>query len=305
MTVPNGEQPPPGANVFGRGEGGHGNGELWTNVWMWGEGEVLVPASHVGANGSFGMMKWSWYRHVPGTLAIEGRRLDAPARPLRADIPDGYGERGFQVSGLAFPSAGCWEITGRVGGASLRFVTRVVAPWGAGGAAATPVPLAGGATCWVTGPNGQQPPAGKEFSGQAPGGYGNGVLWTDVWMWGEGRVPVPASHVLADGSLGPMTWVWWRGVSGRLEISGRRLDAPAPPLRVETAGGVRLDLPAPTPRLGNRIAFSPTGFHPVGLIFPTDGCWEITARVGDADAADAASLTFATLVIPPPSSEPT
>jgi hypothetical protein len=76
-------------------------------------------------DGALGM-KWPWWRGVAGALSIEGRRLDGPAAPLRAQIPDGYGDRGFQVTGLLFPSEGCWEVTGRAGGAALTFVTRVV-----------------------------------------------------------------------------------------------------------------------------------------------------------------------------------
>jgi hypothetical protein len=111
-------------------EGGYGNDALWTNLWMWGEGEVPVPSSHVLPDGSFGEMKWAWYRYVPGTLTIDGRRLDAPAPPLRASVPEGYGSTGFQVSGIIFPTEGCWEITGRVGDASLTFVTLVIPPPG-------------------------------------------------------------------------------------------------------------------------------------------------------------------------------
>lgn len=75
-------------------------------------------------------MKWPWYRTIPGEVIITGRRLDAPAPPmptmtLRGE-PDGYGKTGFHPSELHFPSAGCWEITARVGEARLTFVTLVV-----------------------------------------------------------------------------------------------------------------------------------------------------------------------------------
>jgi hypothetical protein len=135
ITQPNGKQPPLEANVFGRGNGDYANDVLWTSLWIWGEGIVNVPPDHVQLDGSLGGLKWAWYRYVPGRLTIEGRRLDAPASPLRAEVPDGYGDRGFQVSGITFPTAGCWEVTGRVGDGSLTFVVLVVAP----PATATPV----------------------------------------------------------------------------------------------------------------------------------------------------------------------
>ena len=137
VTQPNRKLPPPGEHVFGRGPGGHGTEELWTNLWTWGEGAVLVPPSHVNADGSLGGMKWPWWRGVPGSLTVEGHRLDAIAAPLRADIPDGYGDRGFIPSGLIFPTPGCWQVTGRVGEASLTFVVQVVPVNGAG----TPIPV--------------------------------------------------------------------------------------------------------------------------------------------------------------------
>jgi hypothetical protein len=70
-------------------------------------------------------MKFVWWRGVKGQLSIEGRRLDADAPPLRASIPDGYGDSGVQASALIFPTEGCWEVTGRVGDAALTFITRV------------------------------------------------------------------------------------------------------------------------------------------------------------------------------------
>jgi hypothetical protein len=54
------------------------------------------------------------------------RGLDGSAGPLRASIPTGHGETGFQSTGLLFAGPGCWEVTGRVGDASLSFVTLVV-----------------------------------------------------------------------------------------------------------------------------------------------------------------------------------
>jgi hypothetical protein len=71
-------------------------------------------------------MKFGWWREVPGRLRIIGRRLDAPAARLLANVPSGYGATGFQSSGLIFPTEGCWEVTGTVGNTSLSFVTFVI-----------------------------------------------------------------------------------------------------------------------------------------------------------------------------------
>jgi len=68
--------------------------------------------------------KVGWWRSGSGKIRISGRRLDAPAPPLRAHVPGGYG-RGFQASGLTFPTTGCWRVTGRYAGASLTFTVLV------------------------------------------------------------------------------------------------------------------------------------------------------------------------------------
>jgi hypothetical protein len=78
----------------------------------------------VDPDGALGM-KWPWWRGVRGELVIEGRRLDGQAPPLRAAIPRGYGPAGFQSTGLLFPTAGCWEVTGRVADEHLTFVVFV------------------------------------------------------------------------------------------------------------------------------------------------------------------------------------
>ncbi len=117
ITTPNNSQPP--GSTFGAVF--HGNDELWVGLW---DSNVVVWEPE--PNGSIDA-KFGWWRGVEGKLAIEGRRLDASAPPLRAHVPDGYGITGFQATGILFPSAGCWEVTGRVGDASLTFVTLVVA----------------------------------------------------------------------------------------------------------------------------------------------------------------------------------
>jgi hypothetical protein len=67
----------------------------------------------VTSDGSLGW-KFLWERFVTGALRIEGRRLDEPASPLRAEIPAEYGDSGIQPTYLIFPVPGCWEVTGRV-----------------------------------------------------------------------------------------------------------------------------------------------------------------------------------------------
>lgn len=98
VTIPNGETPP-GEQ---RSAGLHGNGVLWTALWS--EGTVVFRPGGSGfvlTDGSL-QMKFPWWRGIPGPLTIEGRRVDAPAPPLRAHIPNGY--RGsFQATGLTLP----------------------------------------------------------------------------------------------------------------------------------------------------------------------------------------------------------
>lgn len=98
---------------------------------MWPDGTVVARDEFVQADGSISV-KFPWWRaveQVVGPLAIEGRRLDAPAPPLQSFVPDeGYRDTGFTPSALIFPTEGCWEVTGRVGTDQLTFVTLVVRP---------------------------------------------------------------------------------------------------------------------------------------------------------------------------------
>lgn len=135
VTAPNGSLPPGETNAS---EYYLGNGKLWTSLWP--DGKVYMEPYNQKSDGSFSM-KWGWVRGVSGPLSIEGRRLDADAEPLRAFIPSGYGETGFQVSELIFPTVGCWEVTGHVGDASLTFITQVLFGVGTPTPAASTAPL--------------------------------------------------------------------------------------------------------------------------------------------------------------------
>ena len=69
--------------------------------------------------------KYGWWRsRARPKLRVSGHRLDEPAPHLRASIPDGY-DRGFQATGISFPTTGCWRVTGRVGTATLTFTVLV------------------------------------------------------------------------------------------------------------------------------------------------------------------------------------
>jgi hypothetical protein len=86
---------------------------------------VFVPPDDIGPDGSLGM-KFPWWRgpDVHGALHIHGRELTLGV-PVRAEISDGYGDTGFQASGIIFPVEGCYELVGEAGGVELTFVTLV------------------------------------------------------------------------------------------------------------------------------------------------------------------------------------
>jgi hypothetical protein len=145
---------------------------------------------------------------------------------------------------LATPAlflAGCF------GGSDARPVVEKTTP---AHALAASVPRPKG-ICPLTLPNGNTPPGGKA----AGMNHGNGKIWTA--MWPHNVVIATPDYIEADGSVG-MKWPWWRGIKGKLKISGRRLDGKAPPLT------------AFLPDYGR------SGFQPSGISFPTEGCWEVT-----------------------------
>jgi hypothetical protein len=123
VTLPIGAAPSGQDRPFASSALAFGNTDLWV-VPIQEDGVIQADSRQVESDGSIGT-KFGWWRITPGTLTISGRRLDASAMPLRADVPDGYGSSGFQASGVWFPTQGCWEITGTVGTATLSFVAFV------------------------------------------------------------------------------------------------------------------------------------------------------------------------------------
>lgn len=101
-----------------------GNADMWV-VPVQMDGIFRADSRSVQSDDSIST-KFGWWRVAPGALAITGRRLDASAPPVHATIPDGYGDSGYQSSGVNFPTEGCWEVTGTVGSSSLTFVVFVI-----------------------------------------------------------------------------------------------------------------------------------------------------------------------------------
>lgn len=115
VTLPRGVAP---------ADGTFGNGKLRVGG-LWPRGVIAAGPGNVDGRGRV-EMKFPWWRMVSGRLEITGHRLDAPAPPLIAHVPTGYGPTGFQASGVTFPTEGCWRVRGTVGRTSLNFVTFVI-----------------------------------------------------------------------------------------------------------------------------------------------------------------------------------
>jgi hypothetical protein len=125
--------------------------------------------------------------------------------------------------------------------------------------------------CPVTIPNGSLPP---NVTKKSPYYFGNDNLWTTLWL--DGKIHVKAADKEPDNSV-EIHWAWWYadGLTGELIVEGHRLDEQAERLHV---GEIKQG--PDNPNL--LIAYTS---------FPTSGCWEVTARMGDS------SLTFVTEIV--------
>jgi len=134
------------------------------------------------------------------------------------------------------------------------------------------------ATCAVTAPNHNPLPDAVRSKAAVPEDFtsihGNGALWT--YLWPDGTVVFKkggVGSVQADGSL-RMKFLWLLATDGPLTVTGRSLDGEARPITTQIPDG-----------------FVGKGFQPSYLIFPTVGCWEVTAQ------ANGSALKFVTMVV--------
>jgi len=126
-------------------------------------------------------------------------------------------------------------------------------------------------TCPVTEPVWVKPP--DDSAVQNPPSYGYYFLNEDRSIWASAWWTESDEYSLRAGEDGNKVG-WFRPAGAELKITGRRLDAQA------------LNLEAHVP------CCYPTRFQATGLSFPTEGCWEVTAKTEDS------TLTFVVQVEP-------
>ena len=81
----------------------------------------------------------------------------------------------------------------------------------------------------------------------------------------EGEWPSGGTLFSGDGVVKGQKTYWVRAQRKQLTITGRRIDTNGPP--------VEAHIPC----------CYPTGFQIVALYFPTQGCWEVSAKAGDSE----------------------
>lgn len=118
------------------------------------------------------------------------------------------------------------------------------------------------AACPVTEPAWVKPPEDSAVQNPPAHGYyyvnEDSSIWSSAWWTGEEEYPLRAGEEQGN-KVG-----WFRPAGAKLEITGQRLDAQAPPLEAHVP------------------CCYPTRFQATGIYFPTEGCWEVTAKAADS-----------------------
>lgn len=109
--------------------------------------------------------------------------------------------------------------------------------------------------------------------------YGHDLLWTELPGGG-----ILARKPDADGSVSyKLGWIPSQRISGDLSVSGTRLDATSPPMRV----------------LGVNWGYSSTGrgSWATAVVFPAPGCWKLRARMRVVGRNFAVDLSYVLKVV--------
>lgn len=210
--------------------------------------------------------KWGWYRLGKGQLSITGARLDAEASPLLSQVPEGYGDTGFQSSGIGFSSEGCWQVTGTLGDQVLSFVMQVqLVTVDQGASSASEAQSASSRVCPVTQPQWLLAPDDPAVQNPPAFGYyyvnEDLSIWASAW-WSQTNEEASRLRASQDSKVG-----WFRPAGAELEITGERLDGRAPALEAHVP------------------CCYPTRFQATGLLFTAEGCWEVTAEAAGSTLA--------------------
>ena len=112
-----------------RGQFWFGTDRLWTRLPE--TGAWIGLGHYTPSDPTFRQKLFFWrqgydaHAETQARLIVSGRRIDAPAQPLQTDGP-GNGswtaDDQFLVTGINFPTIGCWEITGRYENDEVTFV---------------------------------------------------------------------------------------------------------------------------------------------------------------------------------------
>lgn len=134
-------------------------------------------------------------------------------------------------------------------------------------------------TCAVTVP-------ARTYTGNPdqPGNIGDAI---QTGLYDDGVVPIPSHWVLPDGGLSMKFPFWWEPSLG--DTMTFEITAPDIP---DQAGRAEPLTAASNDRHVNESLDGRWVFQPWRLIFPTPGCWIITATVGSA------TLTFTADIVP-------
>lgn len=108
-----------------------GTDKLWTvlpETGKWGQLGHYKPGDPTFRQKLFWFRQgYDWRTEPQPRLKITGRRLDSSAPPLLSGTSNGWQQpdQPFMVSGINFPTFGCWEIKGQYEDDELTFVVWV------------------------------------------------------------------------------------------------------------------------------------------------------------------------------------